>query len=224
MLVFFVGAEPDGPYSNRGGALVRMEDGLMLGMIAGRFGDQPPTSMEGYLEYAKTLIEPRFHELVSSAEPLSEPHHFKFPKSIRRHYERLSRFPERLLPIGDAISHNNPVYGQGMSSAARQAQALGGLVSARATNGDSLAGLWQDHFAAMHEETRAPWLFAALADFARPECSGDFPTEEQAAIEQLTRLSELGDNGDAEAAMLLANVGAMRQPLSTLFASQEKPE
>ncbi len=213
---FFVGAREDGPYRNRGGALVRMEDGLMLGMIAGRFGDQPPSTMPEYLEFAQTLIEPRFHELISAAEQVSEPHHFKFPKSIRRHYERLSRFPERLLPIGDAISHNNPVYGQGMSSAARQAQALGRLVAERAANGESLTGLWQDYFAAVYEETRAPWLFAALADFARPECTGDFPSEEQASIAQLTRLSELGASGDKQAATLLANVGAMRKPLSSL--------
>ena len=213
---FFVGTHPEGEYRNRGGALVRMEDGLMLGMIAGRFGDQPPSTYEGYLEYAKTLIEPRFHELISDAEPLGDPHHFRFPKSIRRHYERLDRFPEGLLPIGDAISHNNPVYGQCMSSAAQQAQSLGELVSARAAAGDSLSGLWRDYFPAVYEVTRAPWLFAALADFARPECTGDFPAEEQSSVELLMRLSELGDEGNAEAALVLANVGSLRAPLSAI--------
>ena len=215
---FFVGTDLEGPHRNRGGALVRMEEGLMLGMIAGRFGDQPPTDMAGYLEYAGTLLEPRFHQLVSAADPVSEPHHFKFPKSIRRHYHQLSRFPERLLPIGDAISHNNPVYGQGMSSAARQAQALGRLVAERAAAGQPLQGLWRDYFPAVHEETRAPWLFAALADFARPECTGDFPADEQASIERLTQLTEQGQAGDEAAATLLANVGSMRKPLSALLA------
>ena len=213
---FFVGSDPNGPHPNRGGALVRLEGGLWLGMIAGRFGDHPPSTMEGYLEFASTLIEPRFHRLISNAEPVSGPHHFKFPKSIRRHYERLTRFPEGLLPIGDAISHNNPVYGQGMSSAARQALALGLLVADRARSGQPLDGLWQDYFPRVFEETRAPWLFAAMADFSRPECTGDFPTEEQASIELLTKMAQLGESGDAEAATLIASIGAMRSPLSSL--------
>ena len=128
----------------------------------------------------------------------------------------MQRFPEGLLPIGDAISHNNPVYGQGMSSAARQAQAPGLLVAPRAAAGKPLAGLRQDYFPAVYEEIRAPWLFAALADFARPECTGDSPLDEQAAIEILTDLGERGAGGDVEAAALLADVGALRRPLSAL--------
>jgi len=213
---FFLGSDPQSPHPNGGGALVRMEEGLWLAMVAGRFGDHPPTTLSGLLEFARTLIEPRFHELISKAQVLNEPHHFKFPRSIRRHYERLEEFPEGLLPIGDAISHNNPVYGQGMSSAARQAQALGILVGERADSNQTLAGLWRDYFPRMFEETRAPWLFAAMADFARPQCTGDFPSEEQASIERLTELMQLGDNGDAEAAALVANVGAMRMPLAAL--------
>jgi 2-polyprenyl-6-methoxyphenol hydroxylase-like FAD-dependent oxidoreductase len=193
-----------------------MEEGLWLAMVAGRFGDHAPATLSGLLEFARSLIEPRFHELISNAQALNKPHHFKFPRSIRRHYEQLEEFPEGLLPIGDAISHNNPVYGQGMSSAARQAQALATLVGERADSNQTLAGLWRDYFPRMFEETRAPWLFAAMADFARPQCTGDFPSEEQASIERLTRLMQLADDGDAEAAALVANVGAMRMPLSAL--------
>lgn len=213
---FFLGADPDGPHPDRGGALVRMEEGLWLAMVAGRFGDHPPTTVEGYLEFARTLIEPGFHELISEAELVEGPYHFKFPKSIRRHYERLTKFPEGLLPIGDAVSHNNPVYGQGMSSAARQAQALGQLVAGRSRAGNSLDGLWRDYFPRVFQETRAPWLFAAMADFSRPKCTGDFPMEEQETMKLLTAVMQLGEGGDAEAAMLTASIGAMRSPLSSL--------
>ena len=103
-----------------------------------------------------------------------------------------------------------------MSSAACQARALGKLVEQRKAHGQVLNGLWQDYFPEMFEVTRAPWLFAALADFARPKCTGDFPTEEQPIVRLLSELTQRADQGDSEAARLVRDVGSMRRPLSAL--------
>jgi len=213
---YFMAGDPEGEHPLRGGALVRMEDGSLLATVGGRHHDHPPKTLDGFMEFAKTLIEPSFHELLSQADAITEPHHFKFPKGIRRHYERLERFPEGLLPIADAICHYNPVYGQGMSAASRQAMSLGELLTEKSTSGEGLEGLWRPYFAAAFEQTRAPWLFAAMADLSQEGTTGDFPEEENDSVGLLMKLSGLADQGDEQAKILLMSVGSMMEPLSAL--------
>jgi 2-polyprenyl-6-methoxyphenol hydroxylase-like FAD-dependent oxidoreductase len=215
---YFMAGDPESEYPNRGGALIRMEDGSLLATVGGRHSDHPPKTLDGFMEFAKTLIEPGFHETLIQCDPISEPHHFKFPKGIRRHYERLERFPEGLLPIADAICHYNPVYGQGMSAASRQAVSLGELLEERSASGDGLDGLWRPYFAAAFEQTRAPWLFAAMADLSQEGTTGDFPEEETETVGLMMKLAELADGGNAEARYLLSSVGSMMKPLSALEA------
>jgi 2-polyprenyl-6-methoxyphenol hydroxylase-like FAD-dependent oxidoreductase len=213
---FFLGNDPESEFPFRGGALVRMEDGSLLASIGGRLGDHPPRDFDGFREFTKTLLHPALSEIISDVEPITEPHHFKFPKSLRRHYEQLDSFPEGLLPIADAICHFNPLYGQGMSAASRTAVALGELIAARKAESESLDGLWQDYFQAAFEQTRAPWLFAALADFQNAGTEGDFPEEEQKTVETMMKLNKLAGEGNMIAAGALALVQTMQKPLSFL--------
>lgn len=88
--------------------------------LTGILGDHPPTGDDGFLAFAKSLPVADIHEQIRHAEPLSDPVCFRFPASVRRHYERLPRLPERFLVLGDAVCSLNPNYSQGMTVAAME--------------------------------------------------------------------------------------------------------
>jgi 2-polyprenyl-6-methoxyphenol hydroxylase-like FAD-dependent oxidoreductase len=145
--------------------------------LAGRFGVYPPTDEVGFFEFAKSLPTKRFYELIKDTERLTEITQHRFPTSVQRHYERLSAFPERFVILGDAVSSFNPVYGQGMSSAALQVRALQQLLSERAagTQAHGLDGLGAAFFPKAAEVIASPWLLAAASDFVYPQTTGERP-------------------------------------------------
>lgn len=113
-----------GPAHPRGAFFGKIRRDVVNLSLTGILGDYPPTDPDAFLDFVRSLPVPQIYETVSQAEPINDPVCFRFPASIRRHYQKLTRFPERFLVMGDAVCSFNPVYGQGMSVAAMEAVAL----------------------------------------------------------------------------------------------------
>ncbi len=161
----------DPPHGKRTGLFLPMEGDRWGCTLGGWSGDHPPLDEAGFMAFAESLPAPDLHTILKRLEPLSESIPHKFPGSLRRHYEKLKRFPEGYLVLGDAICSFNPVYGQGMTSAMLQAAALDQLLSGR----PALTGLWRDFFKTAAQVVEIPWQSAVGEDFRYPETEGKKP-------------------------------------------------
>jgi 2-polyprenyl-6-methoxyphenol hydroxylase-like FAD-dependent oxidoreductase len=171
---------PEGPHETRFGGMFPIEGDRWIVSIGGWAGDHAPVDEQGFLEYARALPVPDIYDMISQAEPISEITPYKFGSSLRRHYEQLRVFPEGYLVLGDAICSFNPTYGQGMTSAAMQAHALGTILMSRYGNFDGLA---PQFFRQAAHVIDTPWQLAVGEDFRFPQTVGPKP----AGIDLLNR-------------------------------------
>lgn len=171
---------PEAPRETRFGGMFPLEGDRWIVSMGGWAGDHCPTDEAGFLAYARSLPLPEIAAVVANAEPLSDIYAYRFNLSLRRHYERLKRFPEGYLVLGDAICSFNPTYGQGMTSAAMQAQALDQLLHER---GGRLAGMAPLFFRRAAKVVDVPWQLAVGEDFRFPQTVGKRP----AGVDQLNR-------------------------------------
>lgn len=112
------------PNIPRGGLILPIEGHRWQVTLFGVAKDYPPTGEEAFLEYARSLASPRLYEAIKHATPVSPIYGYRNTVNRMRHYEKLARFPERLLVMGDAFFALNPTYAQGMTASALSAEAL----------------------------------------------------------------------------------------------------
>lgn len=155
---------PSAECATRGAGIFPIEGQRWVVTLSGRLGDHPPTDELGFLDYAHSLPTAAVHRLITAAEALGPIVPYKYPASRWRHYEQLTRFPQGLLVMGDAVASFNPIYGQGITVCALEAVALEQWLRTATRAGKELDAL--HFFQQIAAVIKVPWLFATGADTA----------------------------------------------------------
>jgi 2-polyprenyl-6-methoxyphenol hydroxylase-like FAD-dependent oxidoreductase len=160
------------PAGKRLGVMFPIEDDRWMVTLCGFFGDHAPTDDDGFLSFARTLPTGEIAHVVATAEPLTPAVTHRLPSNQWRHYEKLARVPAAFVALGDSICSFNPIYGQGMTSAALQAVALGACLD---RDGVTSPRVPKRFYRAAKKVVSIPWQIAAGADFIFAETTGPKP-------------------------------------------------
>ncbi|MBT2729906.1 FAD-dependent monooxygenase [Bacillus sp. ISL-75] len=165
---------PNPPRQNRGGSISPIENQRWMVTLLGYGVDSPPSTEEEFINYAKSLEQPDVYEAIKNGTPETDVSVYRFPALRRFHYEKLQRFPNGLIVIGDAFCRIDPVFGQGMSIAALEAIALKKELQ-KALNKNKLSQISKNTHRSFSKIIDVPWLIALTEDFRFTHTDGAKP-------------------------------------------------
>jgi 2-polyprenyl-6-methoxyphenol hydroxylase-like FAD-dependent oxidoreductase len=165
------------PSMPRSGYLFPIEGGQWLLALIGAAGQHPPTDEDGFTGFARSLRHPIIAEAIAGAEPVGPIRGHHGTVNRRRRVERMSRWPDRFVVLGDAVCAFNPVYGQGMTVAALAAGILDDCLRERhrrhpAGDLDGLAARFQRLLA---RRNAGAWTLSTGEDLRFPTTTGGRP-------------------------------------------------
>jgi len=204
--------------SGRGGLLVPVANNCWQVNLTHMHGGTVPENVEDFIAFARTLRTQTIYDAIKDAVPIGPIYRFVFPCSIRRRFEALKDFPDRLLPLGDAICRFNPAFGQGMSVAAQEAAVLKRLIEARVLDARPLKGLARSFFAAIEDFLTAPWAVAE-SDFIYEKTRGERPHDFRERMSFNAALQRLASE-DATVHQIMSDVSHLVTPSSALRAPE----
>ncbi len=161
------------PSIPRTGYLFPIEDGQWMVSLVGAAGQHPPTDEDGFAAFARSLRHPVIADALAAAEPVTPIRSYRGTANRLWRYERMPHWPERFVVLGDAVCAFNPIYGQGMSTAAVAAETLDACLREQrrrpAAELDGLARRCQRRLARVNAD---PWMLSTWEDLRYPTTTG----------------------------------------------------
>ncbi|NEA35906.1 hypothetical protein G3I17_30290 [Streptomyces sp. SID13031] len=160
-----------GGQTPRQGGVLAVEGDRWLVLVAGYGDDRPSRDLEDFRTRCREDFPADFGQIADHGELLGEVVTYHQADSRRRDYDELERFPAGLVVAGDAVASFNPVYGQGMTSAALHASCL----SAYLRSDPSLDEPAREYFDQVRVVVDAAWQISTFADLELPHVDGPYP-------------------------------------------------
>jgi len=203
----------DEPSTRRLAMAVPAEGDRWLVVLGGLNGEVPPVEPCERLAWAESLPSPVIADLMASSEPVGDPVTHRFPANQRRRLDKLRRFPSGWTLLGDAVCSFDPIYGQGMTSAALQAAALGACLDRTSSVDQRFGRRFHKSVAAV---VAAPWSVAVGGDFAYAGTTGPKPFGTDVLNRYIRRVTVAAQHDDRVAIRFNEVVAMVRRPESLL--------
>ena len=112
-------------FEEKMGVLIFPVEGGRLLLSLGANAKHPmPKTHEEMLDCLKALPVPDAYLAIKDLRQVTPLTYSRFTASVRRNFDALSELPRGIVAIGDAVASFNPIFGQGMTVAALEAQCL----------------------------------------------------------------------------------------------------
>jgi 2-polyprenyl-6-methoxyphenol hydroxylase-like FAD-dependent oxidoreductase len=170
-MVMLTSAPPAIP---RTGYLFPIEDSQWMVGLIGAAGQHPPTDEDGFAAFARSLRHPVIADALAAAEPVTPIRRYHGTANRWWHYERMHHWPQRFIVLGDAACAFNPLYAQGMSTAAVAAETLDTCLRdhQRRHPVDDLDGLARRFQQRLARANTDPWMLSTWEDLRYPTTTG----------------------------------------------------
>ncbi|MFI5617881.1 pyridine nucleotide-disulfide oxidoreductase [Streptomyces sp. NPDC051567] len=208
-------ARADGP--GRSGTLLPIEGGRWLVSLSGTRGGEPSKDAGQFEAFARQLRHPIIGELLARAEPLTDVSVTRSTANRRRYFEKVPDWPDGFVVLGDAVATYNPVYGHGMSVAAKSAVTLHEVVARHGWGSPGLARRVQKAGA---RPVTAAWNLATGQDIFYAGATAREPSRVERAMAGFVGRLILTSTGNGHVARRVTDVMTLqRRPESLVTPS-----
>jgi 2-polyprenyl-6-methoxyphenol hydroxylase-like FAD-dependent oxidoreductase len=173
----------EAPEKSRCGYTMLSEDGLWFVTLVSRGADKSPADEDAFVAFSQDLPTKTTSNLINIGKRRGEISRYGLPECRRRHFHRMTTFPAGLIPLGDSVCRLNPVYGHGMTVAAKEAVVLRDVLAAHASNDNPPEDVGRDYLACIESVIDDPWTMSSVPDLVYPDTRGQRPENLQQMLE-----------------------------------------
>jgi hypothetical protein len=205
------------PHTGRGALAIPVEFGNWLVLAIGYDDRRPSRNVAEFDEFLAALPDPAIADLTQHLEPVGDIATHRQTGNRRNRYGRSRTWPAGLVAVGDAYCAFNPVYGQGITVAACQAQLIRDALKhdrASAGRGPLATRRLQRRIGVVAD---LPWSVATMEDLRYPSSSGSQTRAQRLMGLWTAQVSRLAAHGDRGAYLALARVYHLMAAPAMLF-------